>query len=294
MKRYIIAAIAVLMILSGCEYHPYYDGQILRVYQANYGLIETDGAHLNVPLFDKDAYTLEIYGGKGKNHKVTISDPELLSYTYKNASIESFMGDGVEPAQLTLQPKQLGNTSIDILDEDTGESINIYLHIVKVYNMLEIHDSRNSLSIGTVVAFEYPSSSEDIKICSRNRENGEFEYLLDAKCRFHDCDTTVMMELVYPSDESGQPAINGTEVTKRYLVQYEEGYVSGEAYYTLRTMNLDYMTVQTRAARDYYIEENYNVGFRFIDITDDENQDPESPDAKIFFARSAKLAPLAE
>jgi len=53
MKRYILAAIAVLVMMSGCEYHPYYDGQILRVYQAKYGLIEADGAHLNVPVADK-------------------------------------------------------------------------------------------------------------------------------------------------------------------------------------------------------------------------------------------------
>ena len=52
MKRYILAAIAVLVMMSGCEYHPYYDGQILRVYQAKYGLIEADGAHLNVPVAD--------------------------------------------------------------------------------------------------------------------------------------------------------------------------------------------------------------------------------------------------
>ena len=27
MKKLIYAAVAALMILSGCEYHPYYDGQ---------------------------------------------------------------------------------------------------------------------------------------------------------------------------------------------------------------------------------------------------------------------------
>ena len=294
MKRYILAAIAVLMMLSGCEYHPYYDGQILRVYQTKHGLIEIDGAHLDVPIADKKAYMLEIYGGKGQNHKVTVGNPEILAYSYKEASVKTFMGEGIEPARLTLEPKQLGDTSVEILDEDTGESININIHIVKAYNMMEIHDSRNSLATGTVMAFDYPSSSEDIKMCRKNLENGELEYMFDAKCRFHDCDTTVMMELTYLADEYEQPDIHGTEITKKYLVQYEEGYVSGETYYTLRIMNLDYMTVQTRAVKDYYEEYEYDERFRFIDITDDENPDPESPDTKVFYASSAKLEPWIE
>ena len=82
MKRYILAAIAGLLIFSGCEYHPYYDGQILRVYMSQYGLIETDGTHLNIPIKSTRPYVLEIYGGKGKNHKVNVADPNLLAFTY--------------------------------------------------------------------------------------------------------------------------------------------------------------------------------------------------------------------
>jgi hypothetical protein len=294
MNRYVLAAIAVLMILGGCEYNPYYDGQILRVYQTEYGLIETDGVHLNVPILSHRPYILEVYGGKGKSHKISVSDPELLTYTYKKASVETFLGEGIEPASLTLQPQQLGDTSIEILDEDTGESININLHIVKAYNMMEIYDSHNSLTAGTVIAFDYPSSSEDIKMCRKNQENGNLEYLFDAKCRFHDCDTTVMMELTYLADECEQPDIHGTEITKKYLVQFEEGYTTGESYYTLYLMNLSYMTIHTRAVKDDFDIYEYNERFRFIDITDNENPDPESPKTKIFYARSARLQPWIE
>ena len=297
MKRYILAAIAGLLIFSGCEYHPYYDGQILRVYMSQYGLIETDGTHLNIPIKSTRPYILEIYGGKGKSHKVNVADPNLLAFAYKEASVEIFLGEGGEPAKLTLDPLQLGDTSIEILDEDTGESISIELHIVKAYNMMEIHDTRNSLAIGTVIAFTYPESSEEIKICRKDTENGNLEYLYDAKCRFHDCDTTVMMELTYLADETEQPDIKGTEITKKFLVQSEEGYVTGEPYYTLDMMNLHYMTILTRAVKDYYDEWEYNYRFRFIDITDlaeGEIPDGDSPDAKVFYATSAKLTPWIE
>ena len=225
------------------------------------------------------------------------TDPNLLAFTYKEASVETFLGEGVEPAKLTLDPQQLGDTSIEILDEDTGESISIELHIVKAYNMMEIHDTRNSLAIGTVIAFTYPESSEEIKICRKDTENGNLEYLYDAKCRFHDCDTTVMMELTYLADETEQPDIKGTEITKKFLVQSEEGYVTGEPYYTLDMMNLHYMTILTRAVKDYYDEWEYNYRFRFIDITylaEGEIPDGDSPDAKVFYATSAKLTPWIE
>lgn len=297
MKRYILAAIAGLLIFSGCDYHPYYDGQILRVYMSQYGLIETDGTHLNIPIESTRPYILEIYGGKGKSHKVNVADPNLLAFTYKEASVKTFLGEGVEPAKLTLEPQQLGDTSIKILDEDTGESISIELHIVKGYNMMEIHDTRNSLAIGTVIAFTYPESSEEIKICRKDTENGNLEYLYDAKCRFHDCDTTVMMELTYLADETEQPDIKGTEITKKFLVQSEEGYVTGEPYYTLDMMNLHYMTILTRAIKDDYDKWEYNYRFRFIDITDLAEgaiPDGNSPDAKVFYATSAKLTPWIE
>ncbi len=294
MKRYILAAIAVLVMMSGCEYHPYYDGQILRVYQAKYGLIEADGAHLNVPVADKKPYELEIYGGKGKNHRIAVSNPELLTYTYHKASVDAFLGEGIEPARLTINPKRTGDTSIRISDEDTGESININLHIVKVLNMMEIHESQNSLAKGTVLAFEFPSASDVVKICRRNQDSGEMELIQEGKCTFHDCDSTVVMELTYIADADGQPDIQGTEVTKRFLAEFEEGYVSGDAFYMMRIMNLDYMTIRTRAAKDYYEEYEYNEKFRFIDITDKPDRDPESPDTRIFYTRSARLEPWIE
>ena len=282
------------MILSGCEYNPYYDGQILRVYQTKYGLIETDGAHLYVPIESTRPYVLEIYGGKGKNHKVTVSDPELLAFIYREASVETFLGEGIEAANLTLQPRQLGDTTMEILDEDTGESISINLHIVKAYNMMEIYDSQNSLAIGTVIAFDYPSPSDDIKICRKNLENGDLEYLFDAKCSFHDCDTTVMMELTYLADEFEQPDIHGSEITKKFLVQSEDGYVTGEPYYTLDMMNLYYMTILTRAVKDDYDRFEHHYRFRFIDITENENPDLLTQDSKIFYANSATLQPWIE
>ena len=59
MKRLIYAAIAVTIILTGCEYHPFYDGQVFGVYAPNVGLIRTDGTTINVPIVDRSPYVLE-------------------------------------------------------------------------------------------------------------------------------------------------------------------------------------------------------------------------------------------
>ena len=70
MRRILFAVCMALMILSGCEYHPYYDGQEFCVYNAGCGLLETDGGHAIVPTVGRDPYVLEFYGGKGANQAV--------------------------------------------------------------------------------------------------------------------------------------------------------------------------------------------------------------------------------
>ena len=294
MNKYIYMAIAALLMLAGCEYHPYYDGQVMRIYQQRYGVIESNGVHLNVPVADKKPYELEIYGGKGKNHKVTVSDPDVLTYTYTEASVESFLGQDLIPATLTLNPKRLGDTSIDISDEDTGECIRIDLHVVNVFYMMEVYDTQNSLEPGVVIAFEFPLSSEDVKICRRDLDNGDLEYLLDAKCRFFDCDSTVMMELEYLGDENEQPCVDGAEITKRYMAEFADGYSYGGSGYMLHVMNLGYFDMQTVPTKGYMEETDYNSMFRFIDVSDDEHPDLESPDLKMFYAYSAQLEPWIE
>ena len=62
----------------------------------------------------------------------------------------------------------------------------------------------------------------------------------------------------------------------------------------MRIMNLDYLSLQTRAVKDYMEETEYDAEFRFIDVTDDESPDPESSDTRIFYAKSAKLEPWIE
>ena len=294
MNRYILAAISLLMLLSGCEYHPYYDGQILRIYQNKHGLIEADGTHLYVPIVDRNPYRLEIYGGKGKNHKVTISNPELIGYTYTEADIETFLGNGPSPAVVTLEPRQIGDTVIEILDEDTGESIRIDLHIVKVFNMMQIEESHNSLGEDIVIAFDFPTPTEDIKLCRKISDNFEFECIVEAKCRFIACDTTAVMELTYLADENEQPDPDGSEIVKNFYIEDELGNVSGYPSYTLRTMNLNDMGIQTKKVYDEYDSFVYDSRFRFIeiaDVTDSEIPDGDSPDTKMFYASSAQLTP---
>lgn len=291
MRKFIYMAIAVLLMVTGCEYHPYYDGQKLRVYNNKHGLIEADGTHLYVPVVGRIPFEIEIYGGAGKNHKVTLADPDYFKYTYKKAGVDNgFMGEGIYPAILTLEPLQLGDTSMTIADEDTGESIQLYVHIIEAFNMMEISDSRGSLAAGTVLAFDYQKDSDIVRIAGKDPETGSHELIVNGRFRFLDYGSTVALELTYPADSEGQPDASGKETVRRFLVEFHEGGVYGTARGMLYVMNLNDMSLHTRAYMpDYEIE--YNEKFRFIDITDNENPDMESPDTRIFYASSARLQP---
>lgn len=294
MRKIIYMAIAVLLMAAGCEYHPYYDGQKLRVYNRDHGVIETDGTHLYVPIVDRQAFEIEIYGGAGKHHKVTLADQEYFSYTYKEADVDNgFLGEGVYPATLTLEPLQLGDTSMTIADEDTGESIQLYVHIIEAFNMIEIFDSHGSLAAGNVLAFDYVSGSDLVKIARKDQETGTMELIVEGRFRFLDYDSTVALELSYPADSEGQPDASGAETVKRFLVEFQEGGVYGSARGMLHLMNLNDVMLHTRLYMPDY-EFEYNEKFRFVDITDNENPDMESPDTRIFYAFSAKLQPWAE
>lgn len=288
MNRIIYTAILLMLTLSGCEYHPYYDGQPFRVFNNSHGLIETDGTHIYVPIADRMPFKIEIYGGKGKNHNVTIADPEYLGFSYLKADVDGgFMGEGIIAATITLNPQALGETSMTITDEDTGESIQLYVHIVKAYRMMEVRSTRNSLKVGTVLGFEYMSKNDVVRIGWRNPSTGILEDVVDAKYRFLDYDTTVALELTYLADEDGQPDPAGTETVRRFLVQYDGGYDSGSPLQMMYSMNLDYLSFQTRAYMDDEVE--YLSSLQFLDITDDENADPSLPETKVFFTRSAEL-----
>ena len=294
MRKFIYMAIAVLLMAAGCEYHPYYDGQKLRVYNRDHGVIETDGTHLYVPIVGRHAFEIEIYGGAGKHHKVTLADQEYFSYTYKEADVDNgFLGEGVYPATLTLEPLQLGDTSMTISDEDTGESIQLYVHIIEAFNMMEIFDSRGSLAVGTVLAFDYVTDSDLVKIAKKDPETGSMELIVEGRFRFLDYDSTVALELSYTADAEGQPDAAGTETVKRFKVEFQEGGVHGSASGMMYIMNLNDVTLHTRLYIPDY-EYEYNEMFRFIDITDNEAPDMESPVTKIFYASSAKLQTWVE
>ena len=53
---------------------------------------------------------------------------------------------------MTLIPKKLGYTSLILTEEDTGESVMIYVHVCEAYKAIEIYESTNSLDRGTVLA----------------------------------------------------------------------------------------------------------------------------------------------
>ena len=292
MKKAIYLVLAAMLLLCGCEYHPYYDGQKFRIFSNRYGLIETDGTHMYVPIKNRRDFTIEVYGGKGKKHNIVVDDPRYVSYTYVKASVEGgLFGDGVQPTKVIINPLELGDTSIRISDEDTGESILVYLHVISPYNMLEVYKTDNSLDKGTILAFEFESQSDVVKICRRDEATDEIDYLYDAKFRFLDYDNTLAFELTYLADADGQPDADGVETVKLFLVQFAEGGF-GYAIEMLTYMNLNYLPI-TRAYKPD-IEYEYDVHFRLTDITDAEISNQEPSEIKCFYVRSAQLNPLID
>jgi hypothetical protein len=289
MKRFIYAVTAAIIILSGCEYNPLYDGQQFCVYHVDCGLLETDGGHIYVPIKSDEPYVLELYGGKGRKHTVTIDSPEYLDYSYEKGNVkgDGFMDMDIIPAGVTLLPKKLGMSTLTVTEEDTGEAISLTVHVCPAYKAIQVTDSRNSLANHTILAFRYDGVDDVVKICTGDFYEGSLECVTEGRYAFVPYESTVALELTYPADENEQPCAGGTEIKKIYKVEFYYGGGAGSAEAMLMYMSLKDFPVQTKA---FQIPEYY-YDFRYVDVTDGVYHDPESTDAKVFNARSAIIVP---
>ena len=170
MKRFIYVALAAMLFFSGCEYHPFYDGQALCLNYYDYGKIDSDGQHLYLPLESELPFEIEIYGGKGKKHRIEIADPSVFAYTYTESSVEKAAFDYayIDPAMITLMPLKKGETSLTVTDEDTAESITVHIHFCDTWNALEVKGGKSVFAKGTVFAFAYGGKNDVVKICRGN------------------------------------------------------------------------------------------------------------------------------
>ena len=292
MKKSIYILLAVLMILTGC-YHPYYDGQKFRIYHADCGLVESGGAHIYIPVHSDKPYVLELYGGRGKKHKVKIEDPDYLDYSYSKESIQKsgVMEDPqMIPAGVTLLPKKIGDTVLTLTEGDTDESITIYVHICEAFKALEVEDTRNSLPNGTVLAFRYGGTDDIVRICKGGLDTKRMEHVVDGKYAFVPYKSSVCMELTFPADEAGNPSADGEDVTRRYYVTMSYWSDPGSAAGMMERLHLADFPLDTKASS--VLETNWNM--QFTDITDNEYPDEESPDYKVFYAWSAVVIPWVE
>ena len=287
MKKLIYIVLAAVMAFTGCKYNPYYDGQQFRMYNSESGLIETDGCHIYVPIASSNPYVLEFYGGKGKSHTINISDPEYLSYSYEKESVTNKVMDGLEvnPAKVTLIPNMLGDTEITVTDNGTGESLHVYVHIIRAFHMLEVRDTKNSLAKGIILAFEYDAPDDVVKICRRISESSGIEYMFDGRYRFINYQTTVALELEFTADEAGQPSAAGVQTVRTYMVEFKGGGVYGSPYGMMNCLHMKEIPLQTRDVVDEF--EFYHE-FQFVDITDGKESNPDSP---MFYAYSTTLQP---
>ena len=301
----IYAAFTAMIILGGCDYHPYYDGQKFCVYDVNSDtLFEEDGGDVFITLQyeDDDTFILEFYGGKGQNHTVTV-DSEYLDYLYESSAVKTPPFDyEICAAEISLLPKKQGDTSITVRDDDTGESIQVNIHIDNAYHAIQMQYSETSpFDQQTVFAFKYGREDDVLEICTGSIYRLDLEHVVSGKYTFADINGLLYFEMTYPADEDGRPVSGGVETFKRYQVQYDYG-DSSNAQYMLWQMNLEDIPLLTKdVGLDWYVN-----SFRFVDVTgideaelelfnpyfypDDPNQAPEIL-FDFFVAHDAELIP---
>ena len=265
MKRFIYAVLTALMILSGCnKYHPYYDGQEFCILDSYSGtLIKEDGGYVSVTLQREyeDMFVVEFYGGKGKNHTVTVADPEFLDYRYEKGDVKTPPFDyEINPAKIILLPKKLGDTSISVTDEDTGESIRFHVHIGNAYRALSVNYGQPVFNSQTLLAFKCDGNDDVLEICERN---GRYiVHVVSGKYSFVDIGGFLYFEMTYPADEEGRPVSGGVDTFRRYQVQFAEGGAT-DPVDMMWYLNLSELHVQTKET----VPDMYMTYFRFVDVT---------------------------
>lgn len=303
MKKLIYAAVAALMILSGCEYHPYYDGQEFFVNDSMTNtVIDNDGEDIIISLQYDEPYVLECYGGKGKNYTITISDPDCLDYSLTESDVETPPFDFyVNPTEITLLPKKLGDTSITIKDDDTGESIQLNVHIHTGYHVLQLSETTFFFN-DTVFAFIYGGEDDVLKVCQGSIYTRAIKPVVDGRYAFVDIDGILYFEMTYPADGSGRPLEGGEETFRRYQVQLYDWWGQYTVYDPsgmLYDMNLQDIRPVTK---ETVVPEIKYENFRFVDVTDYDGSlseyvepynpnDPTSPRYSYFYTQSARIIP---
>lgn len=282
MRKLIYAAVAALMILSGCEYHPYYDGQEFFVNDSMTNtVIDKDGEDIIISLQYDEPYILECYGGKGKNYTITISDPDCLGYSLSEGHVETPPFDfDVIPTEITLLPTKLGDTSFTVRDDDTGESIQMNIHIRTAYHALQLSEPTFFFN-DTVFAFLYGGEDDVLKVCQGSIYTRRFKPVVDGRYAFVEIDGMLYFDIRYPADENGRPLDGGEEIFRRYLVQIYKGwdYVVYDPSEMLSDMNLQDIRPVTK---DVALPEIKYENFRFVDVADSGNY---------FYTQSARLIP---
>ncbi len=268
MKRIIYILAAALVMLTGCEYHPYYDGQKFCVYFDRNGLIETDGEHIYVPVVSTTSYSIECYGGLGENYSLEIADPQYFQCTFIEKEIGGLAYDEPEPARFVIEPKQIGDTEMTITDNDTGESIQIYVHICEAYHSIEVTNDSKIFNIATRLVFKYGGTDDVLKVLMPKELSYQYEVVAEGTYEFVNIDDLLYLEMTLPLDSFGTFSPSGTPTFKRFQVQYRYG---GAGHYSSMLADMNLTDFQS-ASND--VEELYH-SILYVDVTGVEDLGPE-------------------
>lgn len=289
MKKLIYAVFTVMMILSGCDYHPYYDGQKFRIYHEYLGLVEEDGHHVYLPIVMDEPFMLELYGGLGENHEVYVNDSEVISTEYiKGYSRPGVFNDpDIEPTKVNIIPNKLGVTDLTVKEEDTGESIQIHVHVVEAYHLMAVYDSKNSFHSETMFGFRYGGTDNVLKIGYGELYTRDITHITEGTYRFVVYGNAVCLEMTYPADEDGNPSDGGELTFRRFRIDRKWGGSFESVEDVMYNLALSDLQVHTKAqGKDYYKPYEF---FNFIDITENEDPDRESEDFSYFSCHTTDL-----
>lgn len=269
MKRIIYILAAALVMFAGCEYHPYYDGQKFCVYFDRNGLIETDGAHIYVPVVSRTPYSIECYGGLGEEYSLDIADPQIFQCSFVEKAVGGATYDEPQAAAFVIEPKKIGDTEMTITDKDTGESIQLYVHICEAYHAIEVTMDSEIFNIGTKLAFKYGGTDDVLKVLMPAGLSYGYEVVAEGRYEFVVINDLLYLEMTLPMDSFGTFSPSGTPTFRRFQVQYRYG---GAGHYSsmLADMNLtDFQSAANEVDEVYY-------SMLYVDVTGVEDLGPEA------------------
>ena len=199
-------------------------------------------------------FAFDIAGGTSNKHSVSIADPSIASYSYIEPGTTHWNGSNyVSFAQLIINPKALGMTTLTITDTESGEKANYILEVRKSnYVFPVVKSDVSDFPEETFLWFTKDASDPKIYIMGDSDAIfavWNYKFIDVVSGGISDNGMFLRMEKV--AGLLGQPIPDEEKVTKEWRVLFNENgsLVSGEN--AILTLFNDLKVIDTKADEVY-------------------------------------------